>query len=384
VIQCADGTSATISDGADGAVGTPGKNGADGDDGATGNDGLDGLDGETSLVALADEAPGPNCPVGGTRVSAGLDRNANHVLDDAEATSVRYICHAVAGATGPTGPAGISGVDGATGPTGATGQAGPTGSTGPTGPSGTGPTGATGAAGPIGVTGPNGKTTLVLTSDEPAGSHCTSGGIRVDIGLDDDNDGTLVTGEIDTTSYVCRQQCVLVNSKLTIPASSSGSLDYLTDANIDSNNLLAATTSNTDVVAWMGFNLTPVPSDAVLLRVKLYVRHDPQVDEVLGSPVIRAVHGAATTWLRTDLSIASMPRGKFVSAPVTSIPNNEWLELPLDVDSTTWNDDRSHQAMSIGLDEVSVPTQTVYFYGNDDAATRPYLEVEVLRCSTET
>lgn len=50
---------------------------------------------------------------------------------------------------------------------------------------------------------------LVRTTAEPAGSHCASGGQKVDIGLDDGagggvaGDGELQDGEVDSTTYMC-------------------------------------------------------------------------------------------------------------------------------------------------------------------------------------
>ncbi len=44
---------------------------------------------------------------------------------------------------------------------------------------------------------------LIDVTDEPAGANCAEGGVRVDAGVDDDGDGVLDPGEIDTTEYVC-------------------------------------------------------------------------------------------------------------------------------------------------------------------------------------
>lgn len=44
---------------------------------------------------------------------------------------------------------------------------------------------------------------LSLVTPEPAGSRCPRGGSRVDAGVDDNRNGTLETGEVDTTNFVC-------------------------------------------------------------------------------------------------------------------------------------------------------------------------------------
>ena len=86
----------------------------------------------------------------------------------------------------------------------------PPGPPGPQGPAGTlgpqGPSGDSGAQGPPGATGPQGpagESSLVVVNVEPTGANCALGGLRVDTGLDSNNDGTLETVEIQHTAYVC-------------------------------------------------------------------------------------------------------------------------------------------------------------------------------------
>jgi hypothetical protein len=119
------------------------------------------------------------------------------------AALTKYVCNGAVGATGLQGPAGVAG---ATGPQGAQG---PIGLTGPTGPAGTqGPQGIQGAAGTNGTNGTNGtdgKNTLAKTTTEAAGANCTTGGVKIEYGLDANNNGTLDAGEINATltKYVC-------------------------------------------------------------------------------------------------------------------------------------------------------------------------------------
>lgn len=77
-----------------------GLDGADGVDGSDGMDGSDGADGLASLISITDEPPGINCEFGGTRIEAGVDANANNVLDAAEVTATDYNCAAPAGFDG--------------------------------------------------------------------------------------------------------------------------------------------------------------------------------------------------------------------------------------------------------------------------------------------
>jgi hypothetical protein len=119
---------------------------------------------------------------------------------------------------GPVGPAGAQGIQGVAGPTGATGAQGPIGLIGPQGAQGiqgpvgatgttglTGPQGPQGVAGTNGTNGTNGQNTLVKTTTESAGVNCTTGGVKIEYGLDANSNGILDAGEINATltKYVC-------------------------------------------------------------------------------------------------------------------------------------------------------------------------------------
>src|SRR3954471_15819627 len=54
-----------------------------------------GLPSEPALLTRRDLEPsGANCPLGGTAVRAGLDRNGNGTLDDTEVERTEYLCNA--------------------------------------------------------------------------------------------------------------------------------------------------------------------------------------------------------------------------------------------------------------------------------------------------
>ncbi|HIB24453.1 MAG TPA: hypothetical protein EYO22_07100, partial [Candidatus Poseidoniales archaeon] len=79
-----------------------------------------------------------------------------------------------------TGPAGADGSDGADGVNGTEGQDGMDGNDG------------------IG-----GLTALAITTPEPSGANCVNGGVKIDVGLDDDESGSLEASEIDYSTFVC-------------------------------------------------------------------------------------------------------------------------------------------------------------------------------------
>jgi hypothetical protein len=132
------------------------------------------------------------------------------------------------GSQGPQGPVGLTGPQGPTGQTGATGPQGPTGLTGPQGP--TGQTGATGAQGPAGT---NGQNTLVKTTTEAAGINCATGGVKLEYGLDANNNGSLDANEVNSalTKFVCNGQSI-PNAIFVSGISSNGDTLYLSNGQL--------------------------------------------------------------------------------------------------------------------------------------------------------
>ncbi len=173
-----------------GLQGIPGATGPQGPVGPTGPTGLQGATGPGGLATVAAtsmEPAGINCATGGMKVEMGLDADGNGVLDVGEvnAALTRYVCN------GALGPQGAEGATGPIGPVGATGA--------------TGPTGAVGAVGPTGPVGAAGLATVARTTAEPAGANCATGGVKIELGLDTNFNGTLDAGEVNAalTRYVC-------------------------------------------------------------------------------------------------------------------------------------------------------------------------------------
>ncbi len=194
--------------GATGATGATGAQGPIGLTGATGPAGTNGTNGQNALAKTTTEAAGSNCTTGGVKIEYGLDANNNGTLDVAEinAALTKYVCNGAVGATGAQGAQGIQGATGAQGPIGLTGATGPTGAQGPIGLTGaTGAQGIQGAVGTNGTNGTNGQNALAKTTTEAAGANCTTGGVKVEYGLDANNNGSLDVAEINPalTKYVC-------------------------------------------------------------------------------------------------------------------------------------------------------------------------------------
>lgn len=111
--------------------------------GAAGSNGLQ------QLVSVTDEPAGSNCETGGIKIEVGNDENGSGELDEEEVVpaKTRYVCN-----------------------------------------------------------GDNGKNALSKTSEEPAGDNCANGGIRVEVGIDNNGNGDLDANEVinSQTKYVCK------------------------------------------------------------------------------------------------------------------------------------------------------------------------------------
>lgn len=94
---------------------------------------------------------------------------------------------------------------------------------GPSGANGTdGTDGADGADGTSGEVGPAGSNSLVLTSNEPAGSNCPNGGVKIDVGVDTDGNNQLTDNENPRTTYVCNGLDMVKGLVLKLTRSANG------------------------------------------------------------------------------------------------------------------------------------------------------------------
>jgi len=143
-------------------------NGVDGTNGTDGINGINGVNGLSSLFTVTPEPAGQNCANAGTRIDVGLDNNQNLQLDAEEILQTDYLCNGANGTNGVDGNNGANGTDGTNG-----------------------------------TNGSNGLNSLVTTSPELAGANCADGGIRMDVGLDENLNSQLDTTERLQTNYLC-------------------------------------------------------------------------------------------------------------------------------------------------------------------------------------
>ncbi|MBI1858081.1 MAG: hypothetical protein HYR97_03090, partial [Candidatus Melainabacteria bacterium] len=176
-----------------------------------------GATGLTTLVNITTELAGSNCTAGGKKVQSGFDTNNSGVLDSSEISQVDYVCNGIVGATGAVGAVGTTGLISLVNITtelvssncSTGGKKIQTGidlnNNGALDSSEVSQTDfvCNGVAGVTGATGTTGLTSLVSTTVELAGSNCTAGGQKIQTGLDANNNGVLDSSEISQTNYVC-------------------------------------------------------------------------------------------------------------------------------------------------------------------------------------
>jgi len=178
-----------------------------------------GTNGSVSLVRREDEPAGANCQYGGQLVQSGLDSDDNGVLDDMEASSSFYVCNGADGADGVDAtenlidvlnePVGIScptgGVRVLSGPDDDGDGVLDAGEVQAQRVICNGATGATGAAGA------DGGIRVLRATNAARGGVCFFGGVKLDTGIDDNDNGVLDDLEVDQTQYVCNLPDIFVS-----------------------------------------------------------------------------------------------------------------------------------------------------------------------------
>lgn len=113
-------------------------------EGEEGDTGIQGFDGISSLINITDENAGNNCENGGLKIEIGLDNNSNEILEINEVQNTKYVCNGI-----------------------------------------------------------NGNSSLTTVITEPTSTNCENGGIKINSGLDINGNGDLEENEITSSAYVC-------------------------------------------------------------------------------------------------------------------------------------------------------------------------------------
>lgn len=179
--------------------------------GGAGNNGSDGQNGATLVARTSPENPGNNCESGGTLVEIGADANSNNSLDDSEVQTSFYVCNGDDGTNGDNGTNGLTSLIRVSNSSSCT-NGGITIEVGlddnDNGELDEGEVNASydlcnGLDGADGSNGTNGLSTLINVKSESSGDNCANGGLLIEVGIDDNSDHVLDSDEVDATSYVC-------------------------------------------------------------------------------------------------------------------------------------------------------------------------------------
>ena len=174
-----------VSDGTDGLQGPEGPEGPEGPPGADGADG-------SSLHLVVAESDLPEC-------NGDLQGQIYFVSSDGAFQVCSTMGWSVVDLTGPAGTDGTNGADGQDGLPGTNGADGAPGNDGADGAPG-----ADGTNGTDGQDGTDGLAALAVTTNiGTGGSNCPDGGVQIDVGVDDNDNGVLDSSEIDQTTYIC-------------------------------------------------------------------------------------------------------------------------------------------------------------------------------------
>jgi len=108
-----------------------------------GKDGSVGPSGLNSIIQTSNEPEGTNCEFGGLKVESGLDTNVNGALDSDEVLKIDFVCSIA------------------------------------------------------------GNNSLINIIDEPIGTTCVNGGVKIESGIDDNRNGILDTNEVGVARTIC-------------------------------------------------------------------------------------------------------------------------------------------------------------------------------------
>ena len=117
------------------------------------------------------EAPDGSCEFGGFRIDTGTDTD-DDILDPEEVVNTYFVCNGLPGVIGPEGPPGQS--------------------------------------------------PLLEVSEEPPGPNCPNGGVKIETGIDANENGSLDESEVTDTTYVCNGERGPGGNGCALTASGSG------------------------------------------------------------------------------------------------------------------------------------------------------------------
>lgn len=270
------------------------------------------------LVVIGAERASDTCPFGGSRVASGIDLDDDGDLGAPETCDVQYLCTSNSELLGKLG---------------------------------------------IFTSAP-----LTRSSPEAPSGTCPEGGTRVDIGTDSNENGTFEVMETTRVAYLCGADCVVQNERLIVPANATSFGNGLPSQDLP---LLPGHTA-----LWFGFDFGDSLLNRVVISIRLNIRSTDQFARRAGAPALRIFEAATPPFVQRRES--NLPR--FVSAAVENVVHDGWTEIPLQLELSAFEPDALPRLYVLGLDEAITPTARPGFYDASVAATRPYIELDTLRC----
>lgn len=167
-----------------------------------------GPEGKQALLKFIQEPAGENCKSGGYLITTGVDQNSNGILDNAEVQNSEYICH-----------------------------------------------------------GNDGRSTLVSVLPETPGDFCTSGGVKITSGIDENFNGLLDSSEVQRVELICNGIDGNIDKQIRI-GFGQGYKSYVWDEE---------EWTNRDAYIYF-FNLNNYPEvDSIVFVATAHVRYSPAI-----------------------------------------------------------------------------------------------------------
>jgi hypothetical protein len=235
-------------------------------------------------------------------MDSGVDTNGNETLDNTEITATAYVCNGIYGNDGlintTNEPAGTNCENGGIKIASGVDFNGD-------GTLDENEITATAYA----CSGLDGKISLVNITDEASGSSCENGGIKIDAGVDNDGDQTLDDDEIQITRYVCNGGSTPVSPviELSFTFFSSGTISTFSNSYNAVGELLnfdKTTYSEADSIIFTA-DLSSNGSDAIASYADLYNTTDDMIIE--DSEISSSLDFANKVFIRSGNLLPGLP-----------------------------------------------------------------------------
>ncbi|MEZ4461971.1 MAG: hypothetical protein R3E66_20070 [bacterium] len=350
--------------------------------------GAEGTSGGTSLIRITPEAAGATCPAGGQIIEAGIDDNNDGTLEDTEVDASTSICNGLDGQDGAASLLNIT-AEGAGANCAEGGQKIESGvddshdgtlDSGEVDQTAYLCNGADGLTGASGDPGPDGLTTLLTLVAEPAGANCSAGGQLISSGLDDNGDGVLDSTEVDSSAYVCNAASCALS---TIALTATDHVSFSSTGAAFNDNRLRAYTSSAveDLVSWIRFVVPPQLNGGIVQSVNLTMTHEDGFGNPINNPVMELMLSNYDGWNSATVTTAQLTADAVISGPLTNFPTTQTpVDFPLNVGTANWDAELNTSDITIGMRETTAQYRFVYFLGSDVPATAPVLTINYLKC----